>query len=245
MARGARFAPGYLFLPGMFHLATALEAVPDIRLLVHSPAHRETLEQTAQRRHRVAAVKAAAEARSYPNRTQARQILEDTSAGFRADLEALDQSPDNLAAGRLLLRLLAERRFAVRVNTVGPLGPRGYLFDGIDSRRAILSACNALLPAGLDPTDFHAELTGIESDALSAWFDRLWDSASDVTALLVEELRRSWVGSLASPYDVYMKTLYTLVGDRVETDDEVLLDTADIHAHSPTFNRPPSGRRCK
>ena len=30
------------------------------------------------------------------------------------------------------------------------------------------------------------------------------------------ELRGSWAGELARPYDVYMKTLYTLVRDRLE-----------------------------
>jgi hypothetical protein len=47
----------------------------------------------------------------------------------------------------------------------------------------------------------------------------------DASELLADEIRRSWLGLLASPYDVYMKTLSVLVRDRVELDPvEALLD---------------------
>lgn len=37
---------------------------------------------------------------------------------------------------------------------------------------------------------------------------------------LMEELKQSWAATLASPYDIYMKTLYMVVRDRLEGGEE-------------------------
>ncbi len=52
--------------------------------------------------------------------------------------------------------------------------------------------------------------------ALTGWFTELWDESQDFGEHLMRELRASWAGELNTPYDVYMKTLYTLVQDRLE-----------------------------
>jgi len=59
--------------------------------------------------------------------------------------------------------------------------------------------------------DNHAELL--------RWFDALWDEAKEFDDSLMCEISESWALKEASPYDVYMKTLYTLVKDKL-TEDE-------------------------
>ncbi|MEA3339750.1 MAG: helicase-related protein, partial [Chloroflexota bacterium] len=68
-------------------------------------------------------------------------------------------------------------------------------------------------------------------DELARWFDELWDEAEKFDEELIQELRRSWAASLVlpapgslvpigprpvSPHDIYLKTLYTLIEDRLE-----------------------------
>ncbi|GAI50332.1 unnamed protein product, partial [marine sediment metagenome] len=52
------------------------------------------------------------------------------------------------------------------------------------------------------------------------WFEELWAEAEDFDEALMHEMRQSWAAVEVSPYDIYMKTLYTLVRDRLEEDDE-------------------------
>ena len=50
---------------------------------------------------------------------------------------------------------------------------------------------------------------------LARWFDELWKESQDFDEALMEEMRHSWALLPARPYDIYMKTLYTLVKDQV------------------------------
>ena len=72
--------------------------------------------------------------------------------------------------------------------------------------------------------------------ALTDWFEELWSEAEEFDEALMEEMKQSWAVSLATPYDVYMKTLYTLVRDRLEdvapkdliVDNEISKQLADF-----------------
>ena len=58
----------------------------------------------------------------------------------------------------------------------------------------------------------HAELT--------RWFEELWEEAQDFDEQLMQELRQSWALAEVSPYDIYLKTLYALVKDKLEEVEE-------------------------
>jgi len=60
--------------------------------------------------------------------------------------------------------------------------------------------------------DNHAEL--------GKWFDELWDESQDFDEALMAEMKQSWAVAGVSPYDVYMKTIYALVRDRLEGEDD-------------------------
>ena len=72
--------------------------------------------------------------------------------------------------------------------------------------------------------------------ALTDWFEELWDEAEEFDETLMQEMKQSWAVSLATPYDIYMKTLYTLVRDRLENtatkdlivDNEISKQLADF-----------------
>lgn len=60
--------------------------------------------------------------------------------------------------------------------------------------------------------DNHAELV--------RWFDALWEEAQDFDETLMHEMKQSWAVAVVRPYDIYMKTLYALVKDRLEGEDD-------------------------
>ena len=55
---------------------------------------------------------------------------------------------------------------------------------------------------------------------LCRWFDELWDEAQAFDESLMEVMKSSWAIAPVRPYDIYMKTLYELVKDRLEGGDE-------------------------
>src|SRR5690606_17107306 len=64
---------------------------------------------------------------------------------------------------------------------------------------------------------------------LTEWFDELWNEAEDFKPALMVELKSSWAQAAVSPYELYLKTLYELVKDRLETADEAItISTSEI-----------------
>ncbi len=237
-----RFAPGYAYLEGLFRLIPLLSRAREVRLLIGNLTHQETLEQLAQRGHRLEPVHEASDARRYLTLPQTRQVAATTVTGFRECLEAMEQTKSNQDAGRLTLDLLERQRLQVRVHVHGSFGTRMYLFEGSadteSKQTGFLGSTNLLLPVALDPTDYLMRVGDEECrTGIVNHFDHLWDKARDVSDLLASEIRNSWIGQMASPYDIYMKTLYTLVRERVEFDpDEAMLDE-DIIGRLADFQR--------
>lgn len=60
--------------------------------------------------------------------------------------------------------------------------------------------------------DNHAEL--------ARWFDELWNESQDFDETLMLEMKQSWAVAPVRPYDIYMKTIYALVKDRLEGEDD-------------------------
>jgi hypothetical protein len=226
-----RLAPGYLYLEGLFHLGESLAGARETRLLVANLTHHETLEQIAQRYHRLEPMRDAAEARKHVSRPQGRQIVAGTLAGSRRCLELMVQTQINQQRGRMILDLLDNKLLQVRVHLAGSFGLRAYIFEPQEAtvaaaRVGLVGSDNVLLPPDQSPTD-HCQMISEpgQCDSLIQWFDQLWDQGVDISAELADEIRKSWIGELATPYDIYMKALYTLVRDRVEFEAvESLLD---------------------
>lgn len=93
---------------------------------------------------------------------------------------------------------------------------------------AIVGSSNFTLSGVSSNTELNVEVTGAENHAqLKDWFEDLWGEAEDFDEALMREMERSWAGATPSPYDVYMKALYTLVRDRLEGERETNVLAAD------------------
>ena len=89
---------------------------------------------------------------------------------------------------------------------------------------------NTELNVVVQGNDNHAELV--------RWFDDLWNESQDFDERLMQEMQQSWAVNPARPYDIYMKTLYSLVKDRLEgEDDRDILWDDDITSRLADFQK--------
>ena len=249
-SEAAHFAVGYFFISGFTAISDRLSNVKQLRLLISNTSNRETIEQIAQGYKRLELISDRLEAESYPKRSQVKQIKEETVATVRSDIELLDQTDEAQTLIKSLVQMIEEKRLEVKVYTKGTLHAKAYIFDYgkvYDNKgRELARTENGIAAVGSS----NLSLSGIEHNtelnvmvhgndnyaALTDWFEELWDEAEHFDEALMEEMKQSWAVSLASPYDVYMKTLYTLVRDRLEdvapkdliVDNEISKQLADF-----------------
>jgi superfamily II DNA/RNA helicase len=228
----AKFAVGYFFVSGLTAIREHLESIKELRLLIGNTTNRETLEQISEGYRRLELVEQAAEAMNYPKRTEIRQIRDNTASNLRGAMELVDQTDEAQEVLNLLARLIQEKRLKVRVYTKGRLHAKAYIFDYKQDGRyekgiGIVGSSNFTLSGVIHNTELNVVVRGDGNHAeLSRWFDELWADAQDFDEILMQEIRQSWAAELARPYEIYMKTLYTLVEDRLEGEEarEVLWD---------------------
>jgi superfamily II DNA or RNA helicase len=238
----AKFALGYFFLSGLEAVAKNLEGVTSLRLLIGNTTNRETIEQVAEGYQRLELVAAAEEKERYLKRGEQKQRAEETAANLRHTIERMDQTDESQALVQTVVRMIQEKRLQVRVFTKGRLHAKAYIFDYRNDGRyekgiAIVGSSNLTLSGLTHNTELNVVVHGNDNHAkLSEWFEGLWAEAQDFEALLMEELSQSWPAATATPYDIYMKSLYALVADRLDEgergeilwDDDLTRDLADF-----------------
>jgi hypothetical protein len=230
----ARFAVGYFFLSGLESIASRLAGVKELRLLIGNTTNRETLEQIAEGYRRLELVAEAREAETYPKRASTKRMTGETARNIRSAIELMDQTDEAQAVVTTLVRMIEEKRLKVKVYTKGRLHAKAYIFDygkvyGSDGKPverlekgiAIVGSSNLTLSGVTHNTELNVVVQGNDNHAeLVNWFDELWKEAQDFDEALIHEMQQSWAVAAVRPYDVYMKTLYTLVRDRLEGEDD-------------------------
>ena len=228
----ARFAIGYFFLSGLESIADKLDGVRELRLLIGNTTNRETLEQIAEGYRRLDLVNETIESQNYPKRAESRRMVASAAEDVRAGIELMEQTDEAERLVGVLARMIEEKRLKVRVYTKGRLHAKAYIFDYKQDGRyekgiAITGSSNFTLSGLSHNTELNVIVHGDGNHAaLSGWFEELWSEAEEFDEALMREMKSSWAAAPVRPYDIYMKTLYTLVRDRLEGDEgaEVLWD---------------------
>jgi len=246
----ARFAVGYFFLSGFEPLQNHLQDLTEIKLLIGNTTNRETLEQISEGYKRLDLASEALDDIRLSKRADQQQRAKDTSENLKEAAALMDQTDEGETLVKTLVQLIEEKRLKVKIYTKGRLHAKAYIFDYkqlYDERgnivslpnkgTAIVGSSNLTLSGILNNTELNVRVEGDSNHAeLTKWFDELWDEAQNFDELLMNELKQSWAAYPASPYDVYMKTLYALVKDRLDEgegkevlwDDEITRDLADF-----------------
>jgi len=246
----ARFAVGYLFLSGLQSLGKKLENIEELRLLIGNTTNRETVEMLAEGYRRLELVDEQLEKTRYARKSDQREWTKKTAENLKESMEIMDQTDEGEELIQSLIRLIEEKRLKVKVFTKGRLHAKAYIFDYTtpnpgNAGIAVVGSSNLTLSGLSHNTELNvlvhdnasplAPNSGNHS-ALVDWFDELWGESQDFDTHLMNELQQSWAAKVATPYDIYMKTLYMLVKDRLDGgddqdilwDDDITEDLADF-----------------
>ncbi len=249
--KSAKFAVGYFFLSGLEALGTSLDTISELRLLIGNTSNRETIEQLSEAYKRLDEVSKKADEQRFARRADLNRQAGETAENLRDAVGLMDQTDEAEELVHSLVRMVEEGRLKVRVYTKGRLHAKAYIFDYTNANPtsngvAIVGSSNLTLSGIQDNTELNVlvhdnaptfDPTSGNHGKLTAWFGELWDESQDFDELLMTELKASWAAQLATPYEVYMKTLYTLVRDRLEgeqagpvllSDDEITRSLADF-----------------
>ncbi|NDJ20287.1 helicase [Nostoc sp. B(2019)] len=246
----AHFAVGYFFLSGFTAIAERLTNIKELRLLIGNTSNRQTIEQIAQGYRQLELIADKVEAQKYPKRSEEKRMANDTAANIRSSIELMDQTDEAEILVKNLVQMIEEKRLHVRVYTKGTLHAKAYIFDygtvydgkgrvleRTEKGIAIVGSSNLTLSGITHNTELNVVIHGNDNHTeLTNWFDELWDEAEDFNETLMQEMKQSWAGSAVRPYDVYMKTLYSLIKDRLEDttpkdlilEDEITKQLADF-----------------
>ncbi len=246
----AHFAVGYFFLSGFTAIAERLASIKELRLLIGNTSNRETIEQIAQGYRRLELIGDKIEAQKYVKRSEEKRMANETAANIRSSIELMDQTDEGEMLVKNLVQMIEEKRLHVRVYTKGTLHAKAYIFDygtvydhkgraleRAEKGIAIVGSSNLTLSGITHNTELNVVIHANDNHTeLTYWFDELWDESEDFNEALMREMKQSWAGSTVRPYDVYMKTLYSLVKDRLEDtapknliiEDEISKQLADF-----------------
>jgi superfamily II DNA/RNA helicase len=249
-SEAAHFAVGYFFLSGFTAIAERLTNIKELRLLIGNTSNRETIEQIAQGYRRLELIEDKIEAEKYPKRSEERRMANETAANIRSSIELMDQTDEAETLVKNLVQMIEEKRLHVRVYTKGTLHAKAYIFDygtiydhkgkvleRAEKGIAIAGSSNLTLSGITHNTELNVTIHGNDNHTeLTHWFDELWNEAEDFNEALMTEMKQSWAGLPVHPYDVYYKTLYALVKDRLEEtapkdliiEDEISKQLADF-----------------
>ncbi len=236
----AKFAVGYFFLSGLEALGSQLGGLKELRLLIGNTSTRQTIELLSEAYKRLEIVTEKSNELRFARKADQRHMANETAQNLRQTVELMDQTDAGQNLVHDLIRMIEGERLKVRVYTKGRLHAKAYLFDYAlpnpgNEGIAVVGSSNLTL-AGVES---NTELNVLVHDKgnplrkgegnharLTAWFEELWVEAQDFDAALMNELKQSWAATLATPYDIFMKTLFTLVKDRLDGEEqgEILWD---------------------
>ncbi len=246
-----RFAVGYLFLSGLEALGSGLDDIEELRLLIGNTTNRETVEQLSEAYKRREQVEHKQDELTLATRARRQELAGETAGNLRETVALMDQTDAGQELVWSLVRMVEEGRLKVRVYTRGRLHAKAYIFDWssptpTDNGIAVVGSSNLTLSGIQNNTELNVlvhdrpsptDSTSGNHGALVSWFEELWDESEDFDALLMTELRESWAAALASPHDIYLKTLYELVRDRLVEEEPTMLPADKIYEELADFQK--------
>jgi hypothetical protein len=221
----AHFASGYFFLSGFQAVAGHLDTLDKLRLLIGNTSNRATVEQLAEGYTRLEAARTHVEKSRYLTPAQKLQCATEAQQQIAGEVAALDQSDQGERFVRDLTGMIASGRLEVRVYTKSRLHAKAYIFDWHKAKKtygadgiAIVGSSNFTLSGIRDNTELNVVVHDQNGNhaALKDWFEELWNEGEPFDPALMEELQKSWAAHLPTPWQIYIKTLFALVGDRLE-----------------------------
>ncbi len=226
---------GYFFLSGMKNIQDKLTdkdengdyKIREVRLRIGNTCSMRTIEELARIHREPERIAKQIDRQKHINRRERNHYLGDTVDDVRDSLADLDQTNENEALIHLIHEMIETNRLKVNVYLKSGFHAKAYIFDArnpqpLSKGIAIVGSSNLSLAGLTHNTELNVYVhdNGENHAELTKWFNELWNEAEDFKAPLMEEVIQSWAAGPVSPCDVYMKTLYSLMKDRLEGEDE-------------------------
>lgn len=231
-AEFSRMAVGYFFLSGFDSIKEKLDKVKNLKLLIGNRTNQATVEQLVKGHLHKEMIEVELRKQSRQTNAQKEEMLKTTSGLYSNDLELIEQNDINESGISALWELVKDKKIDVKVYTKGTLHSKAYLFDlpekdyleGI----AIVGSSNLSISGMRNNSELNIKVTNPNDyKEIKKWFDVLWEESEDFNEMFMNVIKESWIQKKVTPYEIYIKTLYNLVKDRIEIKDHTKLTTFD------------------
>ncbi|MBA7531978.1 hypothetical protein ES705_24204 [subsurface metagenome] len=144
-------------------------------------------------------------------------------------MEQNDENESGLAA---LWELIRDKKVDIRVFNKGTLHSKAYIFDLPETNYlqgiAIVGSSNLSISGLSNNSELNVQVAN-QNDykEIKEWFDKLWDESEDFNDLFMNVVKESWFQKKVTPYEIYIKTLYHLVKERIEIKEHSALTAFD------------------
>lgn len=225
-SESVKFAVGYFFVSGLQEIRQQLSHISKIRLLIGNQSNQETIDALMQREMHPQRVQSAIG--KLQNTKEKKRIAEETGKGIREALSVPPLTDETEALLSEIRSWLASGKLEVRIYTKEKLHAKAYLFaypeKTYEHGIGVVGSSNLTLSGLKNNTELNVLVHGNDNFAqLNAWFDRLWEEGEPFTDGLMKEIEQSWASPAYTPWDIYLKTLYKLVEDRLDYSDNHIL----------------------
>jgi superfamily II DNA or RNA helicase len=228
----SRMAVGYFYLSGFEAIREKLDKIQHLKLIIGNRTNQATLEELVEGHEQKDSIERKLRQQQRPGKQVKKTILEETKDKYDTDLELMEQTESAQKGLAALWELIKDNRIEIRMYTKGTLHSKAYIFDLPDKDYlegvAIVGSSNLSISGLRNNSELNVKITN-PNDYIEVkrWFDNLWDECEPFSEAFMNIVEESWYKKQVSPFDVYIKTLYNLVKDRIEIREHSLLTEFD------------------
>lgn len=211
-----QFAVGYLFLSGLRDIYDGLQEMDAIQLLIWNRTNHNTSQvlgtmfdkkqEQLQTPHEIDHIK--------------QQTGEEYAHDIGTEFTQNHTDKDFLYG---LYELIKSGRLEIKIYTKGTFHAKAYIFTAkpwsIAKWRCLVWSSNLSQSGFYDNTELNVVVDGDGNfDKMQERFLRLREESEEFNTQLIDTMDQSWIKAEPTPYEVYMKVLYELVGHIVDND---------------------------
>ena len=228
-AARADIAVGYFFISGFSAVSEELMRLKKTRILV-GRTDRPTLEAVAASLNQTRPIQAHLDSIHTIPRRQRQQAADEARTAISDSVGAMPQTDESEAALNKLQGLVKSGLLEVRTYPKEFLHAKAYLcwYEGhAEPGAAIVGSSNFTLAGFVGNTELNVRVTGdVEMETLREWFENLWEDSIDISDQVAQVLTDSWAIKRYPPYLIYLKSLYELYGDELDSGEPLPLEPA-------------------
>jgi len=213
---------GFLFLSGLKEIKGELkqffENGGEMRIVIGNVMQDKTYEQLVYAYNSIERVKKIQNKNMFSNDDR----IEPNADVYRRQVGEMGHTKENEEIALLLRNWLESGQLKLRIYTQEYMHAKTYIFHAGRSGVSfgLVGSSNLSLSGLMANTELNAPVALGHYRTLSRWFEDIWNQAEDFAPTLIEVIKKSWADPeyLPPPYEVFIRGLYELFRDVIDTD---------------------------